>query len=622
MNANIEEKLKKLPDKPGVYLMKDASGSVIYVGKAKVLKNRVRQYFQASATHSVKTSVMVSKIYDLDYIICDSEMEALVLESNLIKENKPRYNILLKDDKHYPYIKITFNEPWPRMLYVRKIINDGAKYFGPYPSGYSIKETLDLLKNIFMIPHCHKQFPRDFNKERPCLYHAMGRCSAVCAGNTDAAEYRKIYKNIAQFLEGKDENVVEELEKEMKEASSSLEFERAALLRDRIASVKRLSERQKVITESGGDIDVIAAAAVDSLASAEVFYIRGGKLIGRDSFNLSGTLNLDEKELLSDFVPRFYQRDNYIPANIFLSHNIEGAKALEDLLSEKKGKRTYIKVPQKGGNKKTVDMAYNNALKNIENYKTEKIKEKIRQSSVTELASILGLEVIPDRIEAYDISHISGQDTVASMVVFENGKSAKKEYRRFKIKTVQGVSDTDSMCEVLKRRFTHEKREGTGRFEQLPDLILLDGGMQQLNAANKLLGELGIDLPVFGMVKDDHHRTRGVVSLEGEVQLNPVSASFHLVTNIQNEVHRFAIDYHRHLRKKHSTESELEKIKGIGKNKRIALMKHFKSINAIKNASCELLCEVKGISKANAEEIYKYFSQKKLQNKKEDVTSI
>ena len=617
MNTNIEEKLKKLPDKPGVYMMKDASGAIIYVGKAKVLKNRVRQYFQASAAHSVKTMVMVSKIYDLDYIICDSEMEALVLESNLIKENKPRYNILLKDDKHYPYIKITFNEPWPRMLYVRKIENDGAKYFGPYPSGYSIKETLDLLKNIFMIPHCHKQFPRDFNKERPCLYHSMGRCSAVCAGNTDAAEYRKLYKKIAQFLEGKDEKVIEELENEMKEAALSLEFERAALLRDRIASVKRLSERQKVITESGGDIDVIAAAAADSLASAEVFYIRGGRLIGRDSFNLSGTLNLDEKELLSDFVPRFYQRDNYIPENIFLSHSIEGEKALETLLSEKKGKRAYIKVPQKGDNKKTVDMAYNNALKNIENYKTEKIKEKIRQSSVTELASILGLEVIPDRIEAYDISHISGQDTVASMVVFENGKSAKKEYRRFKIKTVQGVSDTDSMCEVLKRRFTHEKREGTGHFEKLPDLILLDGGIQQLNAVKKLFRELGIDIFVFGMVKDDRHRTRGIVSTEGEVQLNPVSASFHLVTNIQDEVHRFAIEYHRHLRKKHSLESELEKIKGIGKNKRIALMKHFKSINAIKNASCELLCEVKGISKANAEEICKYFSQ----NKKEDITS-
>lgn len=612
MNANIEEKLKKLPDKPGVYMMKDVTGAIIYVGKAKVLKNRVRQYFQASASHSVKTTVMVSKINDLDYIICDSEMEALVLESNLIKENKPRYNILLKDDKHYPYIKITLNETWPRMLYVRKIENDGARYFGPYPSGYSIKETLDLLKNIFMLPHCSKIFPRDFNRERPCLYHSMGRCSAVCEGKTDPAEYRKLYKNIARFLEGSDEKVLEDLENEMKEASEALEFERAALIRDRILSVRRLSERQKVITESGGDIDVIAVAAADSLASAEVFYIRGGRLIGKDSFNLSGTLNLDEKQLLSDFVPRFYQRGNFIPNNIFLSHEIDGKDSVEALLSEKRGKRAYIKVPQKGDNKKTVDMALNNALKNIENYKTEKVKEKIRQSSVTELASELKLEVIPDRIEAYDISHISGQDTVASMIVFENGRSAKKEYRRFKVKSVNGVSDTDSMREVIERRFTHEKREGTGKFEKLPDLVLLDGGIAQLNAINKLFKELDIDIPVFGMVKDDRHRTRSIVSLDGEVQLNPVSSSFHLVTNIQDEVHRFAIDYHRKLREKHVTESELEKINGIGKNKRISLMKHFKSINAIKNASPEKLCEVRGISKTNAEEIYNYFRQKML----------
>ncbi|MEE0867473.1 MAG: excinuclease ABC subunit UvrC [Clostridia bacterium] len=607
MNEIIEEKLKKLPKSPGVYMMKDAGGQIIYVGKAKVLQNRVRQYFRTSANHSAKTVALVSRICDLDYIICDSEMEALVLESNLIKENKPKYNIMLKDDKHYPYIKITLNERYPRLLYVRRIENDGAKYFGPYPSGYSIKETLDLLKNIFLLPHCSKIFPRDLKKERPCLFYSMGRCSGVCQGETDEAQYRKMYKTIAQFLEGKDSFVIEQLQEEMKEAAQNLEFERAALIRDRIASVKRLSERQKVITDSGGDTDVFAVCAEDSLASAEVFYIRGGKLIGQDSFNLSGTMNLDESDLLSDFLSRFYQRDNFIPKSILLSCEIEGSEALEQWLSEKSGRRIHIKVPLRGENKKTVDMAKNNARKNIENYKTKEVRDKLYRSSVTELAQTLRLEVIPDRIEAYDISHISGADTVASMVVFENGQSAKRQYRRFKIKTVDGVNDTASMTEVIRRRLTHEVRENDGRFEKLPDLILLDGGIAQLNAVKKLFDEIGFDIPVFGMVKNDKHKTRGLISEEGEIYINPAKASFRLLCNIQDEVHRFAIEYHRKLHLKHTVESELEKIRGIGKNKRIALMKHFRSIGAIKSASIEELGSVKSISHANAESIYNYF---------------
>lgn len=608
MNEIIEEKLKKLPKKPGVYMMKDACGQIIYVGKAKVLQNRVRQYFRTSANHSAKTVALVSRICDLDYIICDSEMEALVLESNLIKENKPKYNIMLKDDKHYPYIKITLNERYPRLLYVRRIENDGAKYFGPYPSGYSIKETLDLLKNIFMLPHCSKIFPRDLKKERPCLFYSMGRCSGVCMGETDEVQYRKMYKTIAHFLEGKDQAVIEQMQEEMKEAAQNLEFERAALIRDRIASVKRLSERQKVITDSGEDTDVFAVCAEDSLASAEVFYIRGGRLIGQDSFNLSGTMNLDEPNLLSDFLSRFYQRDNFIPRNILLSCEIEGAEALEQWLSEKCGRRVYIKVPLRGENKKTVDMARNNARKNIENYKTKEVRDKLYRSSVTELAQALCLEVIPDRIEAYDISHISGADTVASMVVFENGQSAKRQYRRFKIKTVDGVNDTASMTEVIRRRLTHELRENDGRFEKLPDLILLDGGIAQLNAVKRLFDELGCDIPVFGMVKNDKHKTRGLISEDGEIYINPAKASFRLLCNIQDEVHRFAIEYHRKLHLKHTVESELENIQGIGKNKRIALMKHFRSISAIKSASIEELGSVKSISRTNAENIYKYFN--------------
>ena len=610
MNDIIAEKLNKLPQRPGVYMMKDAAGRIIYVGKAKSLRNRVRQYFQKGANHSVKTAVMVSKICDLDYIICDSEMEALVLESNLIKENKPRYNILLKDDKHYPYIKITMNEEYPRMLFVRRIENDGARYFGPYPSGYSIKETMELLKNIFMLPHCSKQFPRDLKKDRPCLYYSMGRCSGICQGNTDSIEYKKIFKSIVRFLEGKDEEVTAQLEQEMLEASQNLEFERAALLRDRAASVKRLGEQQKVITDSGGDIDVIAAAAEDSLSSAEVFYIRGGRLIGRDSFDLSSAVNQEPRQLLSEFVPRFYGRGNYIPETVLLSHYIDGLEAVETYLTEKRGKRTHIKVPVRGSNKKTVDMAYNNALKNIENYKTVQVKEKLRRDSVNELAKVLGLEVIPDRIESYDISHISGADSVASMIVFENGKSNRKEYRRFKIKTVEGANDTASLREVLYRRFTHEKREADGKFDKLPDLILLDGGKGQLNAVKSLFDEIGVDIPVFGMVKDDKHRTRALLSENGEVYLNPVSSEFHLITNIQDEVHRFAIEYHRSLHRKNTMESELEKIEGIGKQKRIALLSHFRSIAKIKAASVDELVRVKGISLKNAEDIKAYFEGK------------
>lgn len=610
MNDSIAEKLNKLPQKPGVYMMKDASGKIIYVGKAKILRNRVRQYFQAGANHSVKTQVMVSKIYDLDYIICDSEMEALVLESNLIKENKPRYNILLKDDKHYPYIKITLNEEYPRMLFVRRIENDGAKYFGPYPSGYSIKETMELLKNIFLLPHCSKQFPRDLNKERPCLYYSMGRCSGICQGRIAPADYKKIFKNIVRFLEGKDEEVSLQLEEEMKEASRNLEFEKAAILRDRSAAVKKLGERQKAITDSGGDIDVIAAASEDSLSSAEVFYIRGGRLIGRDSFDLSSAINQEPEKLLAEFVRRFYSRDNFIPETILLSHHIDDLESLETYLSQKRQKRVYIKVPVRGGNKKTVDMAYNNALKNIENYKTVQVKEKLRQASVTELARILGLEVIPDRIESYDISHISGADSVASMIVFENGKSVRKEYRRFKIKTVEGANDTASLREVLYRRFTHEKREADGKFSKLPDLVLLDGGKGQLNSIKSLFEEMGIDIPLFGMVKDDKHRTRALLSENGEVYLNPVSSVFHLITNIQDEVHRFAIEYHRRLHRKNTMESELEKIEGIGKQKRINLLSHFKSIAKIKAATVEELAEVKGISTKNAEDIKAYFESK------------
>lgn len=609
MNDILSEKLEKLPSRPGVYMMKNAAGAIIYVGKAKSLKNRVRQYFHSSRAHSPKTAAMVARIADLDYIMCDSEMEALILEANLIKENKPKYNILLKDDKHYPYIKLTVNERYPRLMYVRRTENDGAKYFGPYPSGYSVRETMELAKDIFMLPHCKRVFPRDIGKGRPCIYHAMGKCDAVCGGKISEKEYRAKCADAANFLKGNIEEVVTALEEKMRIAAQNTEFELAAQLRDRIASIKNLREKQKVITEGGGDIDVLAVAAEDSLASAEVFYVRAGRLIGSDSFDLSEAAFIDEAQLMSELLHRFYGRGNFIPKTVLLSVMPEDGDAIQAFLSEKSGKSVHLKCPERGDNRRTVEMARENALKNIDNYKTRRVKEKIRRSSVTELAALLKTEVIPDRIESYDISHISGTDSVAGMIVFENGVKAKSEYRRFKIKTVDGVNDTASLCEVIRRRLTHEGKKGDGRFEKLPDLILLDGGTQQLNAVLAEMRSLGAEIPVCGMVKDDKHRTRALVTENGEVYLNPTGSVFRLVASIQDEVHRYSIAYHRKLRERRILQSEPEKIRGIGKSKAAALIKHFKGINALKMATVDELCSVKGISRKNAEDIYAFFRE-------------
>lgn len=610
MNQIIEEKLKKLPDCPGVYQMKDKSGTIIYIGKAKVLKNRVRQYFHSSANHNAKTRLMVSHIADLDYIICDSEMEALVLESNLIKEYKPKYNILLKDDKHYPYIKLTLNEEYPRVLYVRRIENDGAKYFGPYPAGFSVKETLDLLKNIFKIAHCKKIFPRDIGKERPCIYHSMGRCMAPCTGKVSSEAYKKLFKDIASFLAGKDNEVIESLNSEMQAAAKALEFEMAAALRDRLASVKALSEKQKVITDNDAHMDVFALVAEDSLACVEVFFIRHGKLIGRNSFDISNFALENEGEALESFVTQYYRGEYYIPDAVLLSHEVSDPAMLESYFYELRGRKIKVKTPLRGANKNIVDMALENARKNIVNMKTEKIKEQLKANAVIELAQAMRLEVIPDRIESYDISHISGTDSVASMVVFVNGKPSKKDYRRFKLDDSIDNNDVESMRQTLIRRFTHESRKGDNRFAELPDLILMDGGVGQMNIAREVLDELNIDIPVFGMVKNDKHRSRGIVSDEGEITLPPGGSAFRLIMQIQDEVHRFAIEYHRKLRNKRITESELDKIEGIGKAKKAALLNEFKSIGKIKNATFAELVRVKGISPALAQNIMEYFKAK------------
>ncbi len=607
----LEEKIKMLPASPGVYIMKNKDGKIIYVGKAKVLKNRVKQYFMNSANHTPKVRAMVSNIHDFEYILCDSEMEALVLECNLIKEHTPKYNILLKDGKHYPYIKLTLNEEFPKMLFVRRIEPDGAKYFGPYPTGFSVNETFDIVKEVFKIAHCKKTFPRDIGKERPCLYYSMGRCVAPCSGKITKDEYRKIFSEIEKFLSGSDKELIEKLTDEMKQAAASFEFEKAALCRDKIEALKNLSEKQKVLSDKGEDCDVLSVAVEDILASVELFTIRGGKMIGSHSFDIKGEGTLDEKEVLSDFVDQYYTKDVYVPKSVYLSCEIGSEDTLSDYLSQKRGNKVSVTVPKIGDRKKFVDMALKNARHNIEKMKTTEIKETMKMHSLIELAQALRLEVIPDRIESYDISHTSGEENVAAMAVFKNGKPSKHDYRIFKINTVEGANDIASLREVLIRRFTHEKRENDGKFAENPDLILMDGGIAQLNCAKEVLSELGLDIPTFGMVKDDHHRTRGVMSEEGEVYLKPTGGAIRLVTYIQDEVHKTAIEYHRKRREKKMLGSEMLNIEGIGEKKRKALMLYFKSINAIKTAEIEELCKVKGISEKNARNIYDYFRKDK-----------
>ncbi len=603
----LSDKIKTLPDSPGVYIMKNKDGKIIYVGKAKVLKNRVRQYFMNMASHTPKVRAMVENIADFEYIMCDTEMEALVLECSLIKLHKPKYNILLKDGKNYPYIKLTLNEEYPKMLYVREAKNDGARYFGPYPSGFSVKETFDTVRQIFKIAHCRKSFPKDIGKERPCLYYSMGQCSAPCSGNITKEEYRAIFKDIEKFLEGNDKELLESLTAEMRKAAAELEFERAASCRDKIEAVKNLSEKQKVLSVREGDMDIIACETEDILASVEIFYLRGGKLIGSDSFDVKGDGTLDSESVLSDYMDQYYTKDVFVPKEIYISHEIDSADTLSGYLTERRGSKVMITVPKRGEKKKLVEMAAKNARHNIERMKTEQIKEKMKINSLIELAKALKLEVIPDRIEAYDISHTSGEENVAAMAVFKNGKPSKRDYRIFKIKTVEGANDVASLKETLRRRFTHEEREGDGKFREQPDLVLMDGGIGQLNAAEEVFSELGLDIPVFGMVKDDRHRTRGVVSDLGEVYLKPTGGAIRLVTYIQDEVHKTAIEYHRKLREKKTLGSELEAVAGIGEAKRKALMTGFKSIDKIKEASIEELAKVKGISHRNAEAIYEYF---------------
>ena len=611
---DIEEELKKLPAKPGVYIMHDKTDAIIYVGKAISLKNRVRQYFQSSRNLSPKIQKMVSLVARFEYIVVDSEMEALVLECNLIKEHRPKYNTMLKDDKHYPYIRVTVNEPFPRVLFARSRGKDKAKYFGPYTSGQAVKDTLDLLKKTYQIRNCNLNLPKE-KSNRPCLYYHMGQCKAPCQGHISKEEYGVAIEQVTAFLSGNFSLITKRLEQLMKEASMNLEFEKAAEYRDLLNSVHRMAERQKADADLTVDRDIAAIATAGEEAVVQVFFVREGKMIGREHFYLTGVEGEDRAFVLQEFIKQFYGGTPHIPKELLLSEEIEERELLENYLSERSGRKVKILVPKKGEKERLVELAEKNASMVLQK-DAEKIaaEEKKTRGAADEIAELLGLSEL-GRTESFDISNTAGFASVASMVVFENGRPNKAEYRKFRIKTVQGSDDYASMREVLTRRFSHglrELEEGTEeKFSKFPDLILMDGGKGQVNIAEQVLYELGIAIPVCGMVKDDKHRTRGLYFHNEELPMNQHSEGFRLLTRIQDETHRFAIEYHRSLRGKEQVHSILDEIEGIGPTRRRALMKAFGSQEAIREATEEELSAVDSMNAAAAHAVYTFFRKKK-----------
>ncbi len=607
MNEALLEKLKTLPTSPGVYIMRDRSGTIIYVGKAKILKNRVRQYFH-SANHTPKVAAMIEKIWDLSYILTDTEFEALCLESNLIKKHKPRYNILLKDDKGYPFLKIT-SGAYPRIQLARKKENDGAQYFGPYPSSAVVYETIDVLRRIFSIQHCTKRFPEEIGRTRPCLYHAMHRCSAPCQGLISPEAYQKTFSEIVRFLNGEHSALLRDLEEKMLAASENLEFETAATYRDKLEGIRRITKEQKVIS-SHKNADIFALATEEDMAVFSVFFLRDGKLLGTRLYKESGGLYAEKAETLANFVQAYYSRDVDVPPQVFTALPLPLSSALSDWLSQKRMKSVSLRAPQRGELRKLCDMAEKNCQHALEAFKLELLQKTNRDKALAELAQNIGLETPPLRIEAYDISNTGGSESVGSMIVFLNGKKAPSSYKRFKIKYIIGSNDYDSMKEVLSRRFLRY-HDADADFAERPDLLLIDGGIGHVHAAEEVLHLLNISVPVLGMVKDDHHKTRALVRTDGEVVLSPGSAAFRLVTFIQDEAHRFAITYHKKLRSQKSFAGELDGIRGVGPAKKKALLAHFRSISAIRKASVDTLSAVPGIDRRTAENIYAFYQKQK-----------
>ena len=609
----IEEELKKLPGKPGVYIMHGEKDEIIYVGKAVSLKNRVRQYFQSSRNKGAKIEQMVTHITRFEYIVTDSELEALVLECNLIKEHRPKYNTMLKDDKTYPFIKVTVNEPYPRVLFSRTMKKDKAKYFGPYTSSTAVKDVIELVRKIYMVRSCNRNLPRDCGKDRPCLYYHMKQCTAPCQGNVSEEAYKQNIGQVLHFLNGNFQETIDQLTEKMMAASEDMRFEDAAGYRDLINSIRRIGERQKITTYGEEDRDIIAVAMDESEdlreqdAVVQVFFMRGGRLIGRDHFFLRVARGDTKAQVLSSFLKQFYAGTPFIPAEIMMQTEIEDGEIIEDWLTARRKQRVHIRVPKKGTKEKLVELAKENAWMVLSKDR-ERIKREEGRTigAVKEIEDWLGLKDIV-RMEAYDISNISGFESVGSMVVYEKGKPKRSDYRKFKIKWVQGPNDYASMEEVLTRRFTHESKDEYDSFSILPDLILMDGGRGQVNIARKVLGELGIDIPVCGMVKDDNHRTRGVYFNNVEIPIDTSGEGFHLVTRIQDEAHRFAIEYHRSLRSKEQVHSVLDDIPGIGETRRKALMRRFRSVENIRDASVEELSQTESMNVQSAEAVYQFF---------------
>lgn len=616
---DFEYHIKNLPDKPGVYLMKNSLGEVIYVGKAKVLKNRVKSYFQKSKNHSEKVKVMVKNIAEFEYIVTDSEMEALILECNLIKKYSPKYNILLKDDKFYPFIKITVNDDYPRVFVTRRFAKDGSKYFGPYTNGSSVYETLDLIYKIFPLRNCKLVIKENGEKVRPCLNYHIKKCLGPCGGHISKEEYGKMINDIIDILSGKETYITKMLKSDMEKAAEELEFEKAASLRDKILSINAIAEKQKIFKTMEGDEDFINIEQDEKDSCIQVFFSRDGKVIGREHFIFENTANESIGEIIEDFIGSFYGGTAKIPKTIYVPQ-IDNFDLMEEYLTIKRGAKVWIKVPQKGQKKEMLEMVKNNARITLEKFKDKYLKDKeINRISLLELQDLLELEECPQRIEAYDISNIQGVDSVGTMIVFEEGRAKNSDYRRFKIKTVKGANDYDSMREILTRRFNHgldeikaiQQRDlklSAGKFSTFPDLIMMDGGKGQVNVALEVLQSLNIDIPVCGLVKDDKHQTRGIIYNNNELIINKSSNLMQLIRRIQDEVHRFAITYHRSLRDKRTLHSVLDDIPYVGEKRRRALLMKFGSVDNIKKASMQELLETQSIDKKSAESIYNYFN--------------
>ncbi len=615
---DFQEELRKLPDQPGVYIMHDKTDAIIYIGKAVSLRKRVRQYFQPSHDEGIKKKQMVEHIARFEYIITDSELEALVLECNLIKEHTPKYNTMLRDDKTYPYIRVTMGEDFPRVLFSRQLKKDKSRYFGPYTSAGAVKDTIELINKIYQLRTCNRKLPRDIGAERACLNYHIHRCSAPCQGYINKEEYGERVSQVLEFLNGNYAPVIKMLEAKMTEASQEMEFEKAIEYRELLGSVKQIAQKQKITNTDGEDKDIIALASDDTDAVVQVFFIRSGKIIGRDHFHVRVGSEESTSDILVNFVKQFYSGTPYIPREIMLQEPIEDIPVLEEWLSAKRGRRVYIRIPQKGMKEKLVELAAKNASL-VLNQDKEKIKREEGRTigAVKEIEELLGMHGL-NRMEAYDISNINGFETVGSMIVYEKGKPKRSDYRKFKLRTVTGPDDYASMHEVLTRRFKHGMQEiqelkdknlpqEVGSFTRFPDIIMMDGGRGQVNICLQVLEELGLSIPVCGMVKDDNHRTRGLYFHNVEIPIDRHGEGFKLITRIQDEAHRFAIEYHRSLRSKSQVHSVLDDIEGIGPTRRKALMRRFASIEKIREATVEELAETESMNQQAAEKVYAFF---------------